>query len=166
MENRLANYSPERVNIVIGAIHTVTGFSDGSFVTIEKVSPTFTVKESADGVVSRTMNPSSLYTVRLTLAQSSDSNEVLSWMHNADLITKGRAKFPMTIKDASGNSVMFSAEAWIATVPPTTYSNNIEVREWEIVCADAVNHVGGNYSQSGFLEDVVAVGGGLVGAFA
>lgn len=163
MNTKLANYSPERVNVVLALMHTVSGFVDGSFITIEKDSPTFTVRESADGVVSRTMNSSMLYTVRLTLAQYAESNEVLSWMHNADLITKGRAKFPMTIKDASGGSTMFAAEAWISTVPTTSFSTGVETREWEIKCATSVNFVAGNYNEDGVLADFMKLGAGMVG---
>jgi hypothetical protein len=163
MSSSIANYSPERVTIVLALMHTVTGYASGSFVSIEKTSPTFSVRESSDGVVSRTLNPSKLYVVRLTLAQSSDSNSVLSWMHNADRITKGRAKFPLTIKDSSGSSVMFSAEAWITRIPVAGFSDGVETREWEITCAVATNFIGGNYDNTDVLDDFLSIGGGLLG---
>lgn len=163
MINKLANYSPEDVVILLAGIHKVTGFADGTFVSIDKFSPTFTVKESTDGFVTRSLRASNLYTVRLTLNQASDSNNVLSLFHNADKITRGRAKFPIIIKDGSGSSVMFSAEAWISSVPSAQFSTSIEVREWEITCAAAANNIGGNYSESTIVEDILSVGGGLLG---
>lgn len=164
MSTELANYSPEDVIIVIAGLHTITGFAADSIVRIEKVTKTFTASESSDGQVSRTLRASRLYMVTLTLAQSSESNEVLSWAHNADRITSGRAKFPLLIRDKSGSSVMFSSEAWVTGVPTSQFSTSIETREWEIACAVAASHVGGNYGESSLLGDIAAIGGGLLGS--
>ena len=164
MDTRLAQYSPEDVIIAIAMMHTISGYVAGSFVSIEKATPTFTERETADGVVSRVLNPSKLYVLRLTLAQHAESNQVLSWIHNADRITGGRAKFPLTLKDKNGSSVLFAAEAWIRTVPNSSFSEGIESRVWEIVCAGAVNHVGSNYGDSSLLDDFVSLGGGLLGS--
>jgi len=163
MSKKLANYSPESVIILVAGLHTVTGYAEGSFISIEKVTPTSSARESADGVVSRVIRNSSLYNVRLTLAQSSDSNGVLSIFHNVDRLTNGRAKFPFIMKDKRGSSVMFAAEAWISSVPESTFSSGVEGRTWEIVCAGATNNVGGNYDESSIVEDVLGVGAGLLG---
>jgi hypothetical protein len=164
LSTKLANYSPEDVIIVLAGLHTISGYAADSIVRIEKATKTFTASESSDGVVSRTLRASNLYMVTITLAQSSESNEVLSWMHNADKITGGRAKFTILIRDKSGSSVMFSSEAWITGVPSTQFSTSIENRDWEIACAGAANHIGGNYDESSLLEDIVSVGGGLLGS--
>lgn len=165
MSDALGNYSPADVTVVVALMHTVTGFVDGSFLTISKSTPTFTAKESADGIVTRTMSNSSMYQITLSLAQSSESNTVLSWMHNLDKVSKGSAMFPLLIKDRSGSSVMFAGEAWIESIPTSTFSTGIEAREWVISCATAASHVGDNYGgESGILEDVLSVGGGMLGS--
>ena len=129
MDTRLAHYSPEDVVIVVALMHTISGYVAGSFVSIEKATATFTERESSDGVVSRVLNPSKMYTLRLTLAQHSESNQILSWAHNADRITGGRAKFPLTLKDKNGSSVFFASEAWVRSVPNSVFSDGVDARD-------------------------------------
>lgn len=161
IRDKLATYRPEDVLVIIAGFQ-MTGFVSGTFLSISKPNSTFSSRESADGVVARTQSNSKLYTVTLTLANTSDSNQLLSYMSRLDELTK-IAKFPIAIKDMSGQSVLFSPEAWVDNTPDSNFSDSIEDRSWSITCANCVYNAGGNYEESGILQDVLNIGSGYSG---
>lgn len=160
----LGHYSPEDVTVLFSGVHQLSGFVDGTFVSISKDNPTFTVHETADGVVGRRYNKSSVYTVNLILASTSESNQVLTYAAKLDELTQ-MGKFPLIIKDQSGSSLFFSLTSWIETTPDADFSVDIESRSWSIKCAQATFNVGGNESPSGMGEDVLNAALGLSGGF-
>ena len=50
----------------------------------------------------------------------------------------------MTIKDLSGRSVFFAPEAFIGNDPTTSYSTDLETRDWTITVTSVERHTGGN----------------------
>lgn len=158
----LATYSPEDVNIVIASALTVSGFVDGTFVSISKDFQTFTTSESSDGVPTRSHSNSQLYTLTLTLASTSVSNQPLTYLHRLDEITM-MGKFPLIVKDTRGGTLFFSSSSWIEGVPDTDFSTNIDSRQWTIKCANAVLNIGGNEDETGVIQDIINIGGGLLG---
>ena len=70
-------------------------------------------------------------------------------------------KFPLIIKDSSGESVFFAASCWIDSIPEVSYGTDVTEREWSITAPNGSMYVGGNYRQSGMMEDVIGV---LLGA--
>lgn len=156
----LATYSPEDVEILIAGFVAITGMSNNTFVRVQKNTPAYTSKESADGKISRVFRPSTSYTVTLTLASTSASNDVLTVLSKADQITQ-TAKFPLLIKDLSGSTLLFAQSCWIEDIPDTSLSTEVTERNWIFQCADATFHVGGNESASSLLEDLFYAAGGL-----
>lgn len=156
----LATYSPEDVIVLIAGIVELNGFVDGTFISIEKDIPFFTKKESADGKMSRVFRPSTSYTVKLNLANTSASNDVLSVLSTADQLTQ-MAKFPMIIKDLNGSSLFFSTSCWIQSSPSIDFDTNISTRQWTIVAHGASMFTGGNNDPSELLQDVLGAAGGL-----
>ena len=72
----VSTYSPSDVSVIYGLKH-ITGFTDGSFISIKRETPLFSHQRSMDGKVALSMQRFSTYTVTLTLAQTSDSNQFL-----------------------------------------------------------------------------------------
>ena len=72
----VATYSPSDVSVIYG-LKPLNGFMDGSFITIHRETPLFSHQRSMDGKVALSMQRFSTYTVTLTLAQTSDSNQFL-----------------------------------------------------------------------------------------
>ncbi|MCK9530499.1 MAG: hypothetical protein M0R77_08060 [Gammaproteobacteria bacterium] len=160
----LGTYSPEDVTVLFGGVHQLSGFIDGTFISISKDEPSFSTRVSADGAPTRTFSSNPLYTVQLVLHSGSESNQVLSYALTVDEITK-MGKFPLIIKDQLGSSLFFSLTSWIESKPDSDFSVSIEEREWTIKCSQVTFNVGGNDSPSSLGEDVLRTGLGLAGTF-
>lgn len=163
-KNTLAHYSPERVTVLLGGAVQISGFVDGTFITVSKDSAMYSTKESADGKPTRTFKKSSIFNVSLTLASTSDSNQLLTYTSGLDTLTQ-MGKFPLIIKDQLGGTLLFSLTSWIESLPDSDFSTTIDGRTWEIKCSQAVFNIGGNESESGLGEDLINTGFGLVGGF-
>lgn len=162
--NILATYSPEDVTILLGGVVQISGFVDGTFISISKDSPMYTTKESADGTITRTYKKSMLYNVNLILANTSDSNQTLTYTSGLDTLTQ-MGKFPLIIKDQLGGTLLFSLTSWIENFPDSDFSTGIEGRSWEIKCSQAVFNLGGNGTPSGLGGDILNTGFGLAAGF-
>lgn len=152
----LLTYSPSDVTVSIAGIHTVGGYVDGTFIRIIKDIKPFETQRAMDGTMERLYHLDDGYRLELTLAQSSPSNNVLSAIHNIDVVTR-MAKFPVMVRDAFGQTSFFSATTWIEGIPEVTFSNNVEQRVWTFGCSSAALHVGGNGTTSA-VEDAVFLG--------
>ena len=128
---QLATYMPEEVTILLAGI-PVSGFIQGSFISVDKDVKPFTSKRTADGTVSRMYNNDQTYTITLTLYSGSDSNQLLTRLWQLDEITQ-RGKFPLMIKDGSGSDLFFSTTTWIEGIPSLVKSNQYEPRAWTYV---------------------------------
>ena len=159
-KNAIATYSPEDIQVAIAGLLNITGFVEGSFVTISRDTPLFETSESADGLVSRTKRASKTFTVKLSLMSTSESNNVLTTLalldHSSHIV-----KFPLLIKDSLGSTVFFSTSSWIENTPSIDYSTNINSREWSIRCSQSTIYVGGNEESSRGLEDLTRTLAGL-----
>ncbi len=153
----LFNYSPESVNCLIGGFIQITGFVDGTFISVDKDEMPYSSIRMPDGTIARKNNNSQTYTITITLHNGADTNNLLTKMWQLDEATKGRGKFPLLIKDQSGSDLLFSTESWIEGIPSMTKSNAIDSRVWVIKSAYAVINIGGNESASGLLQDIANI---------
>lgn len=160
----LGTYSPEDVVVLFGGVHKLTGFVDGTFVSISKDEASFLTRVTSDGKVTRVHSSNPVYSVGITLHSGSESNQVLTYALKVDETTK-MGKFPLIVKDKLGSSLFFSATSWVETYPSSNFSTSIEDREWIIKCSQATFNVGGNESPSSLSEDVLRSSLGLVGGF-
>lgn len=158
----LYSYSPEDIDILIAGAIKITGYADGTFVNIAKDGQTFVTKLSSDGQVSRTHTNIRTYNVDITLHSAAESNQVLTYLHAADDISK-MAKFPLIIKDNLGSTLLFAPSAWIEHTPDTTFSTEITERQWTIKCANASMNIGGNDGGTSMAEDILTAGLGQLG---
>ena len=140
--SNVKNYSPSDVLLVVGAF-PISGYMDGTFITVEPEVEAFSDHCGADGEVSRTRSADFRGTITVNLKQTSASNDILSGMFAADRLT-GAGVVPVLVKDASGRSVVTGAQSWIATDPRQTFADGMEGREWKLRVAKLVTHVGGN----------------------
>lgn len=109
-------YDPKKVIVVFGAV-ALTGFAEGTFITVETQGDGITAIVGCDQEVVRSISPANvLKNVKISLLQSSDSNDKLSLMHDMDN-QNGAGVFPLSIKDLSGRSLFISDQAWIVKKP-------------------------------------------------
>ena len=97
----------------------------------------------ADGEVARAMGTDPRKSVKITLLQTSDSNDVLAAAYAADKISKN-ATFAIAVKDLRGRSLFAASQAWVKKSAKLGFGKDIEGREWEIETADGELFVGGN----------------------
>lgn len=144
----LGNYSPEDVVVIISNnrfSHTISGFADGTFISYERGVDRATLYVGADLSAGRTLRRNKSGTITLTLAQYSESNDVLSELarldeeaHNNDWL------FSVTIKDMLGRSVFYAPQAFLGNDPMIDYSTEMGTRDWTITVVNAQRHIGGS----------------------
>src|SRR5512136_789726 len=100
-------FDPKQCLVVIGGV-PMGGFADGTFVSVERTSDTFTKVSGADGIVSRSKTKDRSGTLTLTLAQTSPSNDVLTGFAVKDELSNSGI-VPVLIKDLSGRSIYVAA---------------------------------------------------------
>jgi hypothetical protein len=141
----LKNYYPDQISLVVCGIPVTKGYADGSFVTVEQTSPSYTTVVGTDGEVTRTRVNDGRCTITLRTMQSADINAVLSALANLDRkATGGAGVGPTSINDLSGTSTFFAEKSWIAKPPKRDYDKTAKEREWVIECADHTALDGGN----------------------
>lgn len=151
------NYCPDDVNVLVAGLISLKGFVDGTFVNISKDINSFVAKRTPDGTVARIYNNDNTYTLRVTLHNGSESNDLLTKIWQLDQITKGRGKFPIFVKDLSGTDLMFSLTAWVESPPDMVKSASVDGRTWVIRCTECVINHGSNTEPSSILNDIVNI---------
>lgn len=144
----LASYSPEDVVIVLstnGFSHTVNGYADGSFVSITRLLLGSEPYSSSDNSNARVVRANKNASITLSLAQTSESNDILSQLLKNDSITRDSTwLFSVLIKDNTGRSEYFSRQCYIGGHPDSNFSTAIDNRDWMIHCTKLEQNIGGN----------------------
>lgn len=143
-ENTVRFYDPSDVSVTIteknadganGSMYNLTGFAEGSFISIEKDEDSITPVVGAKGNVAVARSNNRMYTVTLTLDQTSPSCADL------DKLEAGFKRFEISVtnksdagsSDANAIDETFRAsEAMVKKPAGRTYSSEIETREYEI----------------------------------
>ena len=144
----LATYSPEDVVIVItqGTVsHVVSGYVDGTFLTITRNVPYAELYQGSDVSNMRILRRNKAATVTVSLHNGSNSNDVFSQLQVVDEQTaNSQGLFSMQIKDTSGRSIYHANQCFIGNYPDSTFSNGADSRDWTIVCTRLEQTIGGN----------------------
>ena len=125
-------YNPKKVTMAFGN-HMARGYAEDSFVSIEPVGEGVTSQSGADGEVVRSVDPDRRFTVKITLQQTSSTNEFLKKMRNKDL-KNGNGTFPLNIKDLMGGEAFSAEYAWVKNDPAWGRGKSATDREWELEC--------------------------------
>lgn len=135
-------YSPKKVAVIVAG-YIINGYADGTFVNVERAADTFTKVVGADGEVGRVHSADRSGKITITLQQTSESNDVLSALQQADELTLS-GKFPVAVKDNNGTSLYVAGDAWVMKPVNSEYASTMSTREWTIECADLIPFSGGN----------------------
>lgn len=135
-------YDPKQVIVTIGGV-PMSGFSDGTFLEIDRNEPTWNTVVGADGLVTRGKTNNFTGTLTLTLKQSSPSNDVLSGFMAIDEATNSGV-FPILVKDLSGDSIYFAGRCWVTQYANSTFGKDISDRQWSLMMDEADIFVGSN----------------------
>jgi len=148
------NYCPDEVSCLIGGILPVSGFIDGTFISVTKDLVPFSSGRTADGMVGRIYNNDQTYTITLTLHCGSPSNDVLTKFWQLDEISQ-KGKFSLFVKDRSGSDLLFSTNTWIEGLPTMSKSSGIDTRTWVLRSSQAIINYGSNSSEESLVQDLV-----------
>lgn len=138
----LKTYDPASVVVSVGGV-PMSGYADGTFVSVDRDEDAFTKVTGADGNTTRVKTNNRSGSLTLTLMQSSPSNDVLSGFAQLDEALNAGV-VPVLIKDLSGTSTYFSATGWIRKYATSDFGKEINNREWIIDLADLDVFVGSN----------------------
>lgn len=118
------------------------GYMDGSFIKAQYAEDAVTEHVGSQGEITIVLNANKLASVTVTFGQGSPSNDALSL-----LIPDGARNYlpvgQLAFSDLNGTSKIKSAEAWLRTVAPVEFGNQVTAREWVFGLADAEIVVGG-----------------------
>lgn len=135
-------YDPKKYIIVFGAI-PMTGFAEGTFITLARNGDLFEKSRGADGTVDRINKNASDFSVTITVKQTSLTNDALSAVMIVDM-KNNTGVYPLTIKDLGGTTVFFAQYAWIGKDPDDENADTLGNREWRIDTGPATKFTGGN----------------------
>jgi hypothetical protein len=155
------NYSPDDVKVLVAGLLDISGFVNGTFVTVDKDVMPFKSIRTPDGSVARLYDNDQTYTIRITVHSGSVANDFLTKLWQLDEITQ-RGKFPLLIKDLSGTDLFFSTTTWIEELPQLVKSTSVDGRTWVLRSSQAVINFGNNQEPSGIVQDLVNIAAGAI----
>src|SRR3990172_523550 len=135
-------YDPRQV-IIIVAGNQMSGYADGSFVTVARNEDMWSLQIGTSGEGTRSKSNNKSGTITFQLMQSSDSNAVLQALANVDELSNAGA-VPVMVKDNSGDSLYIAETAWIRKIPDSEFSREAGPREWVLETDVLVPNVAGN----------------------
>lgn len=134
-------YDPKAVIVTWGP-YLLSGFMDGTFITVARDEDAFMKKIGVDGEVARARNQNKGGSVTFTLLQTSSSNDALSAEALNDELT-GTGSHPLMIKDLFGTTLRMAPNAWVKKLAEDEFAKEISGREWTLDCDQVTGIVGG-----------------------
>lgn len=138
----MKTYSPKKVIVTFKGV-PLTGYADGTFVTVDKAADDFSLSIGGDGEAARAQSADESGSVKLVLLQTSASNDYLSNCLRADKLT-GIGYGPLQVADLSGRSIAVAGEAYVNKPATVEFGKEIVGREWTFMAGKLDHFVGGN----------------------
>ncbi len=135
-------YDPQKLTLVIAG-NIISGWGEGSFVTVSRDEDTWLAVVGSDGRVARARNANKKGIITFTLLQTAPSNNVCSSLHNLDELTGVPAGAAQLI-DQLGGTVISGDECFFLKPAEVEYDKEITGREWTLVVPNMVVSVGGS----------------------
>lgn len=153
-------YSPDDVYVTLSG-HSVEGYSPDTFITVEASTPVFKSYKTTSGSVYRTLNKTSVFKLKLSLHQTSETNDFLWTLLTTDKNIED-AIWPLFIKDYGSGTSILAAQAWVCDYPKISYSNGLETREWEIEFTTETISISGGSGGESFMETALKLFSGAL----
>jgi len=131
----LKTYDPKKVLISLGS-HGVSGYSDGTFVSIEASGDGISKKVGCDGEIVRSIDPNESAKITLTVLQTSPTVAFCQSAFDRDRAT-GEGTFPVLVKDLKGGLIFSAKDAWVVKPPNREFGKESTDRSIEIDCGEA-----------------------------
>lgn len=135
-------YDPSQVSVIVGGF-AMTGYADGSFVSLEMDEDAWALYIGSDGEGARSKSNNFAGTVTIRLMQTSPSNDVLSAFAKADKLSNSGI-VPVMVKDNLGRSLFIAENAWVQKVADSEFARESGEREWVLRTEHLEATIGGN----------------------
>lgn len=132
--SEVRTYNPKKVTVALGR-HIASGFAEDSFISVEYSGDGTSHVVGCDGEVVRSIDPSDVHTMKLSVQQTSATNAFLQQMFDKDK-KDGTGTFSINIKDILGGEQFTADTAWVSKPPAFARGKAQSNREWEIVAAN------------------------------
>ena len=130
------------VTPTVGPSFRVVGPAKGTFVEVARMTDAFSSDAGANGDVVRSYNADQRGTVKLTVQQTSPSNDLLSNIGIADE-QSGKGLCILALEDISGRSISSGASAWLKRISDGSFAVEAGDRVWEFEVAQLRHFIGG-----------------------
>lgn len=138
----LYTYDPKKILCIVG-VAPMQGFAEDTAIELELDDDVYATKAGIDGDVSRARVHGLIQTAKITLMQTSPSNDVLSAIHALDLASNAGV-VPFMLKDVLGTTLIFSGYCWIRKPAPVAFGKEVGNRVWTLTIANVTQFIGGN----------------------
>lgn len=129
----LRPYAPKDVVVSWNGI-PITGFAEGTFVTMKRSSESKKKSVGGQGDVCITMNADTSGEVELTLMQSSPANGLLAAALHAEELLKVPTVGVLLVSDPSGAVLGLSKNAFLMSFPSSDVGDEATDRTWMFGC--------------------------------
>lgn len=138
----VATYDPKKIIVTWGTT-IISGYAEGTFVSIQRNGQSFEKHRGAGGEVERVNKNAYDFTVEITLQQTAAVNAILSAALTADAISNVGV-LPLVVKDLLGATLYTFPQAWIAQDPNGEYGDDTTKRTWRFETGISAEILGGN----------------------
>lgn len=138
----LYTYNANNVVAVLGG-KLLSGFADGTFITVEQNADTWIPIVGTDGNVTRARSNDTSGKLTIMLQQSSPSNSYLMSLATADALT-GKGAVPFLLRDTNGETLISALQVFNTKPPSVEYSREVTNRSWDFYLVGMTIFVGGN----------------------
>lgn len=129
-------------NILVIAGFEIKGYAEDSKV-VATFPELFNMKVGLDGEVGRGKTNNKTSQWKISLMQTSLSNDVLSNIFLADDGTPAGTVVPLFFKNVNGTTEIKAATAWVVGWPEHGVAAEVGTNEWTLQCGETIAYIGG-----------------------
>lgn len=123
-------YDPTQVTMTVAG-KTITGFGEGTYITVRREEDQYITHVGAQGEVSRTKNANNVGVIEVTLKLVAPANALLAQLANSDGL------FTASVTDSfMGTTIMSGSKCWMSRSPDKTFGDRDAGRTWQITVSD------------------------------
>lgn len=135
-------HDPASMVFTVGG-NVITGFMDGTYLTVERDEDTYTLHVGSDGEVARVRNRNKSGRFTFILQQTSPSNAILSALATLDEQT-GVPAGASYLRDLLGTTVLGGDESYVLKPASSPFAKEMQGREWTVIVPRLDGVVGGS----------------------
>ena len=144
---RFAVYDSQAVQLIIAGIPVTEGRDKSTFLKFTPDSPNWGTVQDTNALVTRFRTNNRLWTMEVSLHQSSVHHDQFSALFGADaLAVDGSGVVPGLIKDLNGSTLVTISQMWVEKQPDAEWGEEVKTWTWTWKCVSDASVViyGGN----------------------